>query len=173
MELDLGLPQTLPKLATTERTQLPRTQITHDMIVDFLICNPTATYKEIGTEFSYSEVGIGVICRSDAFRMRFEMRKAEVQDPVVMEKIERRLEGLASKSLEILERHLQVSTDHKFALEVLKETNKAAGYGATKIPHVQNNYVAVLPGPAASSKEWSDKFGHGQPPLPVADVVEK
>lgn len=171
MELDLGLPP-LRKDVTTNRTQSPRTQITHDMIVDYILLHPDHSYKQIGASFGYSEVGIGVIVRSDAFRARFEMRKTEMVDPVVMEKIEKRLEGLAAQSLTILEGCLRTSTDPHLALKTLTETNKALGYGASKVPQVQNNYVAFLPGPAQSSEAWQNAFGRPSIPEPAPQVVD-
>jgi hypothetical protein len=67
--------------------------------------------------------------------------------------------GLAHASIDILERKLETSDDPKLALAALDAAQKGAGFGARN-PQVlsQTNYIAMLPGPAASSAEWASKF---------------
>lgn len=176
MQLDMGLPPTVPAVATTKRSQGVRAQITHDMIVDFVMLNVTATYEEIGRNFGYSAGGMKTIMRSDAFRARFEARKTSLIDPLVLEKMEKRLEGLAEDSIKIIQKHLETSTDANFALKVLGESSRALGYGAAKAaPAQQNNFVVHLPGPAQSSEAWSAAFaGHSSPgPTQVVDAEVK
>lgn len=148
---------------------IQKVSITHDSILDFVITRPDATYREIAAEFGYSPEGIGIICRSDAFRARMEVRKAELVDPIIKQSIEDRLKGLAHASIDILQRKLKDSEDAGLALKTLDATTRAAAasYGARMMQPGASaiQFVVQLPGPATSSREWKDKFG-------IEDAVE-
>lgn len=139
--------------------QIQKVSITHDAIIDLLISQPHLNYRQIAAEFGYTPTGIGIICRSDAFKARLEARKAELVDPLVKQSVEDRLMGLAHASIDILERRLETSDDPKLALATLEAAQKGAGFGARQSNVLsQTNYIAFLPGPAQSSNEWASKF---------------
>lgn len=139
--------------------QIQKVSITHDAIIDLLIAQPHLNYRQIAAQFGYTSVGIGIICRSDAFKARLEARKAELVDPLVKQTVEDRLLGLAHQSIDILERKLESSDDPKLALAALDAAQKGAGFGARNAQVLsQTNYIAMLPGPAQSSNEWASKF---------------
>lgn len=147
--------------------QLKKIGITHDSIIDFVITQPQATYREIAAAFGYTPEGIGIICRSDAFKARLEARKGELVDPIIKQSVEERLTGLAHASIDILQRKLATSDDPKLALAALDASTKAAGYGARSGAVAGGvTFVVQLPGPAATSQDWAAKFGR---PL-VVDV---
>ena len=153
---------------------IQKVSITHDAILDFVIARPDATYREIAAEFGYSPEGIGIICRSDAFRARMEVRKADLVDPVIKQTVEDRLQGLVHASIDILQRKLQESGDAKLALATLDATsrNAAANYGARNVQQGnQTTFVVQLPGPANSSLEWKAKFGLEEPILVEARAI--
>ena len=139
--------------------QIQKISVTHDAIIDLLIAQPHLNYREIAAQFGYTSVGIGIIVRSDAFKARMEARKSELVDPLIKQGVEDRLMGLAHASIDIVERKLEHSDDPKLALAALDAAQKGAGFGARN-PQVlsQTNYIAMLPGPAASSAEWASKF---------------
>lgn len=149
--------------------QNQKVSITHDAIIDFVIVQPQATYREIAGQFNYTPEGIGIICRSDSFKARLEARKGELVDPIIKQNVEQRLEGLAHASIDILQRKLATSDDAKLALAVLDSSSKASAYGARQgLPQGAVTFVVQLPGPAINSSEWRDKFGGGTAvPLPV------
>ena len=149
-----------------------RRQLTHDMIIDYLLANPTATYLELGAEFGYTKGGIAVLIGSDAFQARYAKRRSELVDPLVAATIEERLVGLAHQSITILSEKLEASVDGKFALQVLDSTTRAAGYGAKNGATVNTQFVVHLPGPASSTKEWSDRFGVQDAPVLKARVED-
>lgn len=162
MSTELEIPgaglTTVDKGADPTKPQFRKSQITHDAIIDFILSHPTATFKEIGAAFSYTPQGIAVIVNCDAFRMRYEKRKSQLVDPLVTSRIEDRLNGLAAQSIEILSRKLETSDDGGFALKVMEVSTRANGYGVAKGQQVNANFVVHLPGPAASTAEWSSKF---------------
>lgn len=140
--------------------ELKKISITHDAIIDFVITQPQSTYREIAGAFGYTPEGIGIICRSDAFKARLEARKGELVDPVIKQSVEERLNGLAHASIDILQRKLATSDDPKLALAALDASTKAAGYGARSGAVAGGvTFVVQLPGPAATSAEWANKFG--------------
>lgn len=146
-----------------------KVSITHDNIIDFVIAQPSVTYREIAGAFGYTPEGIGIICRSDAFKARLEVRKAHLVDPIIAQSVEARLVGLAHASIDILQRKLATSDDPKLALAALDAATKANQYGA-KSASVGVSFVVNVPGPAANSVEWINKFGHS-PPLEIVQEV--
>src|SRR5262245_9032406 len=49
----------------------------YDHLVDWMLCNPGATYKDIGRAFNRSPGTVSLILSSDLFRARYAQRKAE------------------------------------------------------------------------------------------------
>ena len=164
----------LPAGAPLQTYSHTKKLVTHDAVIDFVITNPTATYREIAGAFGYTPEGIGVICRSDAFRARLEVRKEELVDPIIKQNVEQRLIGLAHASIDILQRKLATSDDPKLALASLDAATKAAQYGARGANGAGGGvtFVVQLPGPATNSAEWSSKFGPAQIAVQQAVVEE-
>jgi hypothetical protein len=150
-------------------TTIQKVSITHDAIIDFVIANPSSTYRQIAGAFGYTPEGIGIICRSDAFKARLEVRKDVLVDPIIKQSVEERLIGLAHASIDILQSKLATSEDPKLALASLDAATKAAQFGARGQPVGGGGvtFVVQLPGPATNSAEWASKFG-----APVMKVVE-
>ena len=136
----------------------PKLLMTHDAIIDYVIANPTASYREIAMVFSYTPEGIGIICRSDAFQARYQVRRDELVDPLIQKNVESRLQGLAHASLDILQEKLKDTSDPNLALKTLDLATRASQYGA-RGPQGGTTFVVQLPGPATNSEEWSLKFG--------------
>jgi len=147
-----------------------KVSITHDNIIDFVISRPSASYREIARVFSYSPEGIGIICRSDSFKARLQVRKAELVDPLITQSLEERFSGLAHASIDILQEKLRDSADPKLALAVLDSTTRAraAEYGARNPGGGNTTFVVQLPGPAVNSAEWASKFQRVLQPVEVA-----
>jgi hypothetical protein len=137
---------------------IQKVSITHDAIIDLLIVRPELNQREIAAHFGYTPTGIGIICRSDAFKARLEARKAELVDPLIKQSVEDRLVGLAHQSIDILSRKLDTSEDPKLALAALDAAQKSAGYGARSSQTLQAQFVVHLPGPAASSADWAARY---------------
>jgi hypothetical protein len=140
--------------------QIQKVGITHDAIIDFVIAQPQSTYREIANAFGYTPEGIGIICRSDAFKARLESRKGDLVDPIIKQSVEERLTGLAHASIDILQRKLATSEDPKLALAALDSASRASQYGARGAGVAGGvTFVVQLPGPAATSQDWAAKFG--------------
>lgn len=146
------------------------TQITHAMIIDFLIANPGCSRQDIADAFGYRSLqSITLITNSDSFKAAFAARKKDMVDPVVIASVEDRIRGLANRSAELLAEKLeQPNPSEKLLLQVFRESTRAGNYGvAGGGAPVQNNFVVALPGPAASSQEWVKRFN----PNAASDAV--
>ena len=155
--------------------QLRKVSITHDAIIDHVMARPEATYRDIARAFGYTPEGIGIICRSDAFKARLEARKADLVDPLIVKSIEERLNGLAHASIDILMGKLADSEDTKLALAALDATTRhtAAAYGARSGNTVGNTtFVVQLPGPASNTAEWSKAFNTKIPEVTLVEPKE-
>lgn len=144
-----------------------KTQITHDALIDHMLANPRATRKEVAEAFGWkSEATISIIMNSDAFQAAYAKRRCEVVNPLLNATLEARMKGLAAQSAanlaEALEREPQ---NVKLNLEVFKESAKAASYGAKAQVAVQTQFVVHMPGPAASSTEWRERFAPSEAPV--------
>lgn len=150
---------------------LQKIGITHDAIIDFVIANPSSTYRQIAGAFEYSPEGIGIIVRSDAFKARLETRRSDLVDPLIRRSVEERLTGLAHSSLDILQAKLATSDDPKLALAALDLATKASQYGArANLGSHAPSFVVQLPGPASNSEEWTLRFGRAI--VPAETVIE-
>lgn len=139
--------------------QIQKVSITHDAIIDVLVARPDLSQRQLAAMFGYTPTGIGIIVRSDAFKARLQARKDELVDPLIKQSIEDRFADLAHASLDILQEKLATSADPKLALAALDAAQKGLGFGARNTAVINNNnFVVPLPGPAASSSEWSAKF---------------
>lgn len=149
--------------------QIQKVSFTHDAIIDLLIAQPHLNQREIAAQFGYTPTGIGIIVRSDSFKARLEARKADLIDPLIKQTIEDRLMNLAHASLDVLERKLSVSDDPKLALATLEAAQKSSIFGARQNVTMQTQFVVHVPGPAASSSDWSQKFSPRATPMPRLD----
>jgi hypothetical protein len=149
--------------------QIQKVSITHDAIIDILVARPELTQRELAAMFGYTAVGMGIIVRSDSFKARLEARKGELTDPLIKQAVEDRLVNLAHMSLDVLQRKLETSDDPKLALATLDAAQKSANFGARQSVTMQTQFVVHVPGPAASSSDWSQKFSPRAAPPPRLD----
>ena len=148
-----------------------RTQITYDALIDYLLNNPRVTNKEMAAAFGYQAQTISIILNSDGFKQKYEKRRGEVVDPILTQTIEARMGALAQRSAEIVAEQLDLNpTDKKFALQVLERTMPQQAK-QTSGPTVQLGFIVKLPGPAASSEEWSSKVGPTEMVLPRVEEL--
>jgi hypothetical protein len=140
-----------------------KTQITHEMLADFMIANPRATRREIAAAFGWrSEASVSIIMNSDAFQAAYARRRAANVDPVMVASVEDRIKQLASRSAELLSEELEKSPSTKLVMEVFRESTRAGSYGVKAPVAVQTQFVVALPGPATNSQEWLERFAPNQ-----------
>ena len=147
-----------PRETKDGRANSTRIQMTYASILDYMVANPSATIREVAAHFNYSPQGISIITNSDSFKAAYHIRKEEILDPVLMASVEERLQGIAHQSAERVAETLATSTNGDYALKALDTVSRALGYGVAKPVSIENNFVVALPGPAASTHEWSSRF---------------
>lgn len=146
-----------------------KTRYSHEAMADIILANPAISQNELAAYFGYSAGWISTIITSDAFQSYLATRKEQVIDPVLRGAIEESFRGLVIRSIEILRHKLNADVDGGFALEVMKHSAKALGYGArleikgtVNHTHSLMQVISSLP-PAASERVVSEV---PQPALP-------
>ena len=133
---------------------IAKVSYSHEALIDLILAKPMLTQREMAKHFGYTEAWISQIISSDSFQVALTKRKDEVLNPLVKATVEERFKGLVGLSITILEEKLEAGRSAELALGVFNGASRALGYGA-RGPQVQvNNYVAVVPARAKSSKEW-------------------
>lgn len=151
--------------------EIKKVRYTHDAMIDFIIVNPAASQRELAALFGYTESWISQVMSSDSFKARLEARKKEVTDPLLIQSVEERLEGVTRQALEVLGEKLEVTRSAELAAKVLDISTRALGYGARDRTQVQVNaqFVVALPPKANSGQEWQAE--HSPLPPPRAQVT--
>lgn len=137
---------------------LQRVNYTHDGMIDLVLTNPAITKPEIARHFGRSPAWVSQIFNSDAFNERFAARKAQLIDPTIAASIDERMRAVTEQSLEILAQKLQDTQSADMALEVLKITPKALGYGAREDKvTLQQNFVVAMPAAVKNEQQWVEQ----------------
>lgn len=137
---------------------------TLDGVIDFMLANPHMSTKDIAKECGYTPSYLYTVQQTDAFQAQLKARKEELLDPILKATLEDRMKGLAQKSMEVvMERLSKPLVSEDYALEVMKASTKALGFGARqdKTPLTQN-FVFQLPSTPRTVEEWEASHGQGQ-----------
>ena len=119
-------------------TRLKRVNYTHDAMIDLLLQSPDARASELAEIFGYSEGWVCSIMLSDSFQARYAERKQALVSPLLTRSLNERLDSVAHRSLEVLEKKLQEAPSASLALETLglaisgMGSARGSGFGAPK-----------------------------------------
>lgn len=145
-------------------TAIARVKYTHDAMIDLIIANPGMSQGELAKSFGYTGPWVSRIFNSDAFQARLAVRKADIVDPSLVLSVDEKLRAVASKSLDLVLDRLNLGVDFDGALNAVKVSSAALGYGARQQNiAVQQNFVVALPPKSASAAEWSAVHGPQAP----------
>jgi hypothetical protein len=143
--------------------RLQRTHYSHEAMIDVLIAEPTITQGELAIKFNRTQGWISRIIGSDSFQGALAKRREEITDPFLVATIEERMKCLATQSLDVLARKLDLADNADIALKTLDITTKALGFGARhQGGNTVNNFVVQMPDKAPSIEDWASKNGGGQ-----------
>jgi len=106
-----------------------KVSVTHEALMDWMIMNPGGSMKELAATFGYSQSWLSSIIHSGCFKSRLAEKRGEITAMVAMD-LPAKLAAAAGASLDILNKHLETSTDPDFALSVAEMSLKGLGYGA-------------------------------------------
>lgn len=128
----------------------------HMIIIEQLLMNPSISQTELSGATGYSRNWLHKVMSSDAFQAKLAERQKALIDPIIFNTIQQRLQGLTSRSLEVMEQRMEsdeVSLDT--ALTVFGATSKAMGLGANKTPVVAQQFIVHVPPRMSSATEWA------------------
>ena len=103
---------------------------THEAMIDLILTNPAISQNDLAAHFGYSASWISMVITSDSFQAKLQERKAEIIDPVLRGAVEESFRGLLLRSIEIVRSKMAGEVTPQYALDVLKASSKALGYGA-------------------------------------------
>lgn len=140
------------------RTRLQKVKYTHDAMIDLMIAQPDISQNQLASQFGYSVPWISRVMGSDSFQARLAQRRDELIDPVLIEGITERLQGLATQSLEVITTKLAATQSADLALKGLELATKALGFGMRErnVGPTTNNFVVHLPSKSASAESWGE-----------------
>lgn len=144
----------------------------HMIIIDQLLMDPAISTTSLATVTGYSRNWLHRVMSSDAFQAKLAERQAAIIDPIIANSIKDRIQGLASRSLEIIEERME-NDDISLAnaLEVFGVASKAMGLGQQKAaPVVAQQFIVHVPPRMASATDWA-ALHSGRPAEIVVDPL--
>ena len=141
----------------------------HMTIIDQLLMNPGITTTALAHATGYSRSWLHKVMSADAFQAKLAERQKALCDPIILNAIKDRLNGVVSRSLEVLEERMdgdKVSLEA--ALAVFAAGSKAMGLGVAKVaPVVAQQFVVHVPPVVQKAADWAAQYGGGS----VSDVA--
>lgn len=145
----------------------------HMIIIDALLMDPAITTTKLSDDTGYSRSWLHKLMSSDAFAAKLAERQKSIIDPIIANTIKDRIQGLASRSLEIIEERMEsdeVSLDK--AMEVFSMTSKAMGLGVQKAPPPQiNQFIVRMPVQQPSATAWAEQHS-GRPAETLSEPID-
>lgn len=144
----------------------------HEVVIDQLLMDPGITTTALSAATGYSRQWLHKIMSADAFQAKLASRQAALCDPIILSAIKDRLNGVVSRSLEILEERLdndKISLDA--ALSVFAAGSKALGLGIAKAPPpTTHQFVVHMPAVGMDAAAWMG--AHGGTALGATDSTQ-
>lgn len=112
--------------------EIVRVRYTHDAMIDVLVATPMISQNELAAMFGYSAAWISTVMNSDAFQEKLLARRVEMVNPGIAQNVNERFRGLAARSLEVLQKKLDVPfqmVPDELALKVAGLAAKGLGVG--------------------------------------------
>lgn len=122
----------------------------HEAMIDLIVANPAVSQNELAAYFGVSASWISLIISSDAFQAKLGEKREAIIDPVLRGAVEESFKGLIMRSISIVRDKLNGDVPLDAALEVLRVSSKALGYGARPSTSVTVNGNANLIGVLSS-----------------------
>jgi hypothetical protein len=146
--------------ATKDEKGAPKNFLqSHMVIIDQLLMNPGISTTDLSVVTGYSRHWLHKVMSSDAFQAKLGERQKAICDPIILNAIKDRLNGVASRSLEIIETRLESDkVSLESALTVFDAMSRSLGLGQVKTAAV-NQFVVHIPTPVANAKAWAEQYG--------------
>lgn len=161
----------------------------HDLMIELIIVQPSITNAELAEALDLNLITIGLVRKSDMFRVKWEMRKAQMQgvtDEVVKDRLQGKMARVADAALDNLQ--VNISNERKLldtgAMPSQRDTRETAemvlsalGYskkGAAPASAAQVNANAVFivdKDLLASARQDMRSIGRGSPEEPLGQQL--
>lgn len=128
------------------RGGVAKVNYTHEALADLILANPAVTQNELAGHFGYTAGWVSQVIASDSFQSFLAERKDKIIDPLLRGAIEESMKGLVLQSMARLREKLDANPSDQLALEVLKNSSRALGYGARLEVHGNINHTHGLMG---------------------------
>lgn len=182
-ELEVGRLAGVTQLSPTATATGPKPMIhkisyTHDAMIDLIIANPAISGNQLAAHFGYTPAWISTVRCSDAFKARLAHRRNEIIDPQLIASVELQFQGVAARSLEILQEKLSQPTQQisdQTCLRALELSSRALGYGASHQAAVNvqinvDNHLEQLGGNLTKLlQRKKEEVALGRLPVPMED----
>lgn len=147
---------------------IAKVRYSHDAMIDLIVAEPWVSQNQLAEVFDRTPGWISQVINSDAFQARLAERKEQLIDPVLIASIKDRLNGVAARSLELIQEKLNqpaagLLVKEDFLLRAADLATKALGYGA-RVPTQSTTNVAVVvqvPPKIPSAHEWAQQHAPG------------
>lgn len=127
-----------------ESAQIQKVSIKHDVLLDYLIANPTAKRSEVAAIFGVTQAWLSTIIHSCAFQEKLRQRQDQVFEVAVLRPIQEKLMGAANMAAERLMEVLPLESDAKTLNTILDTTLSNLGYGQKSVgTPIQQTNVTV------------------------------
>lgn len=127
-----------------ESAFIQKVSIKHDMILDYLIANPTLKRTEVAAHFQVTSAWLSTIIHSCAFQELLKQRQNEVFSVAVLQPIRDKLMGAANMAADRLMEVLPFESDPKTLNTILDTTLSNLGFGQKTVGtpvNQQNNFT--------------------------------
>lgn len=128
--------------------QVERLTPRHDLIIDFLIANPTMKMSDVARTFGVTPPWLSVIIHSDIFQAKLA-EKQEVFFIRSTQSIKEKLETLAHLAIDDMIDRVEVQSDINNVREIAKVALDRIGFSPARGPvvggnqYVQNNFISA------------------------------
>lgn len=154
---------------------------THEMVLNWIICNPDRNLRECADHFGYTQSWLSCIIHSDIFQHELARRQENVRTAIT-QSIPEKLRRAGDIAVEKLTTHLESSEDPEFILSAADKILHRLGYapqssrapqGGAGVSLTQTNVYMASPADLASARELMGRVGEtmglpvpkGDPPL--------
>jgi hypothetical protein len=114
---------------------IQKLRYSHEAMIDLLISQPWISQNALADHFGMSASWVSTIICSDLFQSKLAERRDQLVDPELRLSIKAQMEGLHSRSMDILRRKLEKSPEEipdQLALQVAKVMGQGLGYGGNE-----------------------------------------
>jgi hypothetical protein len=115
------------------KMQIKKISYRHEGVATWMLTNPDKSLSDCAAALGYTKVWISTLANTDAFQAYYQARAKEF-GAFTTQSIHNKLRGLASICIdEAAERVTDNRVSERFLGDVMRDTLKSLGYGATEV----------------------------------------